>query len=85
MAELTADERAALEARLARYQARHDEIVLGSATSISHSNQGGSRSITYGRADVAAIEAEIRRLQALLGIPLSEFGSVLRPLAIGLY
>lgn len=84
MATLSAEERTALTARLAKFEARWDEIALGDAvTGVGHSSGAGSRNISYSRADVAKIDAEIRDLRCRLGLTAYARHASHRPIIVG--
>lgn len=73
MARLTDEEREQLTAKLARFEARLEELELGEATaSFSHSNAAGSRSVAFASASgadaIKQLEQKIDAMRAALGL-----------------
>lgn len=59
----------ALEARLAQLQSAYLDLSAGAkAVSVSYTQNGQSKSVTYSSTNLAALTAAIRQLQAQLGL-----------------
>lgn len=59
----------ALEARLAQLQAAYLDLSAGAkAVSVSYTQNGQSKSVTYTSTNLAALTSAIRQLQAQLGL-----------------